>query len=273
MDQTIKGWFSVSLNDHAAANTTGDVLLGAEPLVSLTKPTDAFLAEKQLGYLRTAADLRGDRLSEIRVQTGRILPFFAMVGHMSKSATPWSIAVASAVLRLCKTLEMPLKMGFNVARPVSMAYELQPVIQTPGHPAWPSGHATESFALATVLTRLFYQNSFDTVTAITSQNELMRHAARIAMNRTVAGMHFPTDSMAGAVLGITVGEALVRVLDGEDTATHRSFDGAAYAGDFNLSLLGEAISEGGFVGSETIPAHFTVPDWLTTMWTKAKAEW
>ena len=33
----------------------------------------------------------------------------------------------------------------------------------------------------------------------------MRLATRIAVNRTIAGVHFPIDSAAGAVLGLTLG--------------------------------------------------------------------
>jgi hypothetical protein len=38
---------------------------------------------------------------------------------------------------------------------------------------------------------------------------LRRLAERISMNRTVAGVHFPIDSWAGAVLGTAVGRAVL----------------------------------------------------------------
>ena len=68
----------------------------------------------------------------------------------------------------------------------------------------------------------------------------MRQAARIAINRTVAGVHFPADSAAGAVLGLTLGQYLVNRANG--TATNyraAEFDGAAYPDneDFNWSDL------------------------------------
>ena len=59
----------------------------------------------------------------------------------------------------------------------------------------------------------------------------MRQAARIAINRTVAGVHFPADSAAGAVLGLTLGQYLVkRCTSAADAQTYTAwkFDGTRY---------------------------------------------
>ncbi len=42
-----------------------------------------------------------------------------------------------------------------------------------------------------------------------------RLAHRIATNRTMPGVHFPVDSMAGAYLGCFVGEALIALVTGD----------------------------------------------------------
>ena len=39
--------------------------------------------------------------------------------------------------------------------------------------------------------------------------ELMRQAARIAINRTIAGVHFPVDTAAGHLLGTTLAEYFI----------------------------------------------------------------
>ena len=47
----------------------------------------------------------------------------------------------------------------------------------------------------------------------------MRTAARISLNRTVAGVHFPFESMAGFLLGLTIGQIFWRRLSGESTVS------------------------------------------------------
>ena len=77
----------------------------------------------------------------------------------------------------------------------------------------------------------------------------LRLAARIAINRTVAGVHYPVDSAAGAVLGITLGEYLA-ALAHPVTIKPRAFDGTNYGrADFYRALVkrmldGEVLPDG-----------------------------
>ena len=61
---------------------------------------------------------------------------------------------------------------------------------------------------------------------------LMRQAARVAINRTVAGVHYPADSMAGQALGFAVGEYFIqRCRAGAAPANNVvsiTFDGSVY---------------------------------------------
>ena len=72
----------------------------------------------------------------------------------------------------------------------------------------------------------------------------MVQAARIAVNRTVAGVHFPVDSAAGAVLGGALGSYFVQRCAGVATYDAWSFNGSAYPGDkdFDWTDYFEAIS-------------------------------
>ncbi|APZ54997.1 PAP2 superfamily protein [Salipiger abyssi] len=277
MDQAIQSLFAVEFQSSGAANDTGMVSFQNQPLVTLHRPGLELVKTTQLPHLRAAADLRFDRLTEIRVETSNIQSFFAGVSYMSSGATKWTMALLQAVFRLCTRIEMPVKLGFDLPRPITLAYEVQPIIQTPGHGAWPSGHATESFAGATLLSRLFYDHAegaaFDPGAALQQQNQLYRHAERIAINRTVAGVHYPTDSMAGAVLGVTMAEALVNLLDGKTETTARVYRGDLYEGDFNLSLLSAELAAQDKITESTVQIDSSVvPEWLKDMWAEAQTE-
>jgi hypothetical protein len=60
------------------------------------------------------------------------------------------------------------------------------------------------------------------------RTQLLRLAARIAINRTVAGVHFPVDSAAGAVLGLTLGQYFVNRCSGAAGYRAWRFKGTKY---------------------------------------------
>ncbi|MFN3146413.1 MAG: phosphatase PAP2 family protein [Paracoccaceae bacterium] len=93
-----------------------------------------------------------------------------------------------------------------MTRPLDFAPEVVPVIQTPAHSAFPSGHATESHALAETLGALYGPRTGALIDPI---------AERIALNRVVAGVHYPVDGDAGRTLGRLLGRIAVARLKGE----------------------------------------------------------
>ena len=192
------------------------------PLISMSAPDSAFF-ERQLMHLRSYADLRSDRMGEIDVQLDDITSFFSSALQLDPSRSEWILETLRAVVRLCGYIEFPLKFNFNVARPSQLSTRVMPIIETPTHGSWPSGHATEAFAIATVLSGLLYRQTDDTALfsmhAVSNTDDklgnlMLRIAMRIADNRVVAGVHYPHDGMAGAMLGISLGEALVNYLSG-----------------------------------------------------------
>ena len=106
------------------------------------------------------------------------------------------------------------------------------MILTPGHGSFPSGHATETFMSALVLLRLLQNSTISPYSVPADQAswalQLMRLASRVAMNRTVAGVHFPVDSAAGAVLGMTLGQYFVNRCTQVTSYDAWAFDGTAF---------------------------------------------
>jgi hypothetical protein len=165
------------------------------------------------------------------------------------------------------------------------------MILTPSHSAFPSGHATETFTSALVLWALLKDTNLEPYRSDpTWGEEIMLLASRVAINRTIAGVHYPIDSAAGCVLGLTLGAYLVARCAASGTYTPWQFDGTAYPlpsagnppprdGDFYWRDLFDTGPTGGQkptpyairLSSTALPAdHSPI---LGKLWAKAREEW
>jgi membrane-associated phospholipid phosphatase len=184
--------------------------------VKMERPSEETF-RRQLAFLKGYANIRTDRAGEILDQIGVITPFQASVAFLRTDTKPRTIELLETAFRLAAHVEHRFKHSLACRRPIELSPQVQPIIETPTHGTLPSGHATEAFTAALVLWELLkdvavgdktrpdlppYQDELYGV-------QLMRLASRIAVNRTVAGVHFPIDSVAGAVLGLTLGQYLV----------------------------------------------------------------
>jgi decaprenylphosphoryl-5-phosphoribose phosphatase len=94
----------------------------------------------------------------------------------------------------------PVAIGVNFAvklivrRPRPVLEGLPPLGGAPSSLSFPSAHATASFACATAMTRIAPEAAF-----------LFILAAAIAACRPYLGMHYPSDVLAGIVLGVVLG--------------------------------------------------------------------
>ena len=151
-----------------------------------------------------------------------------------------------------------------------MSPQIQPMIPTPGHASWPSGHATESYLMCALLQALLpnagkYREQFE------------RLAARLAVNRTVAGLHFPVDSAAGRLLGTALAEFMVARCRG-GSIHQRGFVGTAFhdargdAIDFD-PRVSMANNQSGYYEISSRATQIAASPLLRFMWTKAAAEW
>jgi undecaprenyl-diphosphatase len=75
------------------------------------------------------------------------------------------------------------------------------LVTRPHTHSFPSGHATTSFACATVLAFALPR----------VRVPLLLLAAAIAWSRVYVGVHYPLDVIAGALLGVAIGTALISV--------------------------------------------------------------
>jgi membrane-associated phospholipid phosphatase len=250
------------------------MLNGKSPkaITTLKRPSQVHFAE-QLQWLRAYADLREDRLAEIQMQLGDALSFFGAQSYLNDGRRQHTLMLLDIVRNFAIHIETPMKYYCRSARPIDYAAEVQPMIQTPEHSSFPSGHALEAFAIATVFYRL--QTGYEPAAGISgavlkqgrSPSALpFRLAHRIAVNRTVAGVHFPVDSRVGAHVGCTVGDLVWSLASGKDLATGNPSLGRADA-DFLLSDTDfSPVRKGQAVKVKPIPM-------LRKLWNLAAAEW
>ena len=91
-----------------------------------------------------------------------------------------------------------LKQWIGRVRPNDAYASPKPLVHAPHDGSFPSGHATVSFACATVLA--FY--------APRAAPAFFLLAAAIAWSRVYVGVHYPLDVLGGAVLGVAIALAL-----------------------------------------------------------------
>lgn len=103
---------------------------------------------------------------------------------------PNTEALLTRVLGEISGVIIAQKEYFDRVRPHELDATLHPAIPVPGHPAYPSGHATESMLIALIL------GDIDPHSA----ERYRESALRIAHNREIAGVHYPSDSRVGQML-------------------------------------------------------------------------
>ncbi|WP_418320819.1 phosphatase PAP2 family protein [Piscinibacter sakaiensis] len=176
---------------------------------------------------------------------------------------PKTLELMQLALDLAFTVVQRFKHALAVPRPHEIDPGVSPALLTPGHGSLPSGHATEAFTVATLMTAFLGNDQ-------ATGKLLRRLAQRIADNREVAGLHYAIDSLAGQVLGQVLG-AFVAARCGAGKVSSGTFDGSNLTGDEECMESGEpsniaAVQSGADISVESSPQL----EWL---WNQARLEW
>ena len=198
--------------------------------------------------------MRRDRAAEILSQIRGIETFFYGLCPLHPERHRFTIELVAAFYRALVTAEMRIKHELAVPRPVEFSPQIMPMIQTPGHSSFPGGHAVESFMLATVLSALMQEGS----PRFAGWNvQLAQLAARISVNRIIAGVHFPIDMAAGLVSGAG-GGPLFRL-------RWQQARGGNAIQICRRDLRGERVPRELFVAEEILAPNGALPDFVAAL--------
>jgi hypothetical protein len=188
--------------------------------------------------------------------------------------TPKTFEILNLALQLAIFVEMRFKHELACWRPVNYSPDVQPQITTPGHGSLPMGHATQAYMFASILWKL--ADASGTKTEI--QEMLMRHAFRMSFNRIVAGVHFPVDLPAGAVLGMALGEYFLGRMVPASGTTAAPVGASLQPWVFDAVNYGSnKITKAGFVdgyrSGQSVAVAFPAADAASHLWQAAVKEW
>jgi len=111
----------------------------------------------------------------------------------------WPAVYTGLALLIGSILSTELKRAIGRERPSVADPDFHALIPVPNSAAMPSGHALSAFAAATVLS----------ATAPRLRWAVFGLAVTIALSRVYLGVHYPSDVLAGAVLGAVVGVSVL----------------------------------------------------------------
>lgn len=240
----------------------------AEPLklITITRPSPEVLpgqARTVAGRMRERLMPKSDdlasreRLAEITAQVAPPLAFWCAALPMHPDRMPRTLELIDLTLLLSSFAVQRFKHALAVARPNQVDPRIFPAILTPAHASLPSGHATEAFAVAQMLTSLLDLSPADVLA-----HTLSLLAKRIADNREVAGLHYPIDTQSGRLLGTVLARYLVARCTGSTC--------------LSAEFQGHAMKEGAAEAPETIVDGASIKSsalLLGGLWHRARVEW
>jgi hypothetical protein len=163
---------------------------------------------------------RPDALGEIIDQSDDFLQYFMGVLGITTSTHPATYRMMTIAGLIGLFTCMHYKKIYDFPRPSQVAPALMPPIVVPGTASYPSGHATQSFLIVAALGHIFpsvpkkpasrdHEPRNYGPAGYLAAAEAM--AERIARNREIAGLHYPTDTAGGRALAAQIARYLPSV--------------------------------------------------------------
>jgi hypothetical protein len=180
------------------------------------KGADGVLGSAELGWQTTEATIQGeldyllalmaddrDRyMPEILAQADGAPLYWLQLLEIGSGEKAGTHALISFAQRAGETAALYFKEQYKRVRPSELCPGLLIPFGPPRHPAFPSGHSLTGHLTSLLLCEIPKLNAEKKV-------ELDWLAARVAKNRERAGLHYPSDSAAGAKIAAEIHRLLI----------------------------------------------------------------
>ncbi len=130
------------------------------------------------------------RIPEIMEEADNVSPKIFRSLMFNANSHPRTAEIVTAMVIAGRPMVMHFKEKFARARPCQLDSEIFPLLDVPGHPAYPSGHSFQMHLIAHSLSEI----------APWAKTSLFKIAGRVAENREWAGLHYASDTYAGKQL-------------------------------------------------------------------------
>jgi subtilisin family serine protease len=143
--------------------------------------------------LRKQENLDERRREEIKWEMDHLSRGYQAALLTGPDAYPKTWQLINTMADLALVPVMHFKKKFARPRPNQIEPRIEPLIDVPGHPAYPSGHSTQNFLIAHVLSEVIGDDA-------ELIGRIFAIARRVAENREWAGVHYSSDTQAGEQL-------------------------------------------------------------------------
>ena len=193
-------------------------------------PSQYMGPDRLASEIRQMLDLapeREERFAEIMDQDdadGATSYWLGML-QISPARNPATYLMVRLGRRIGEHVVMCLKGYFRSPRPSQLSPAVLPMIDPPGTPTFPAGHAVQAYLISYLLAHSLPNMPSQDLAG--EKGALFELAHRVSQNRVVAGLHFPTDIDAGKAIGIKCFELLkgVRSVWGTGNGSRLTKDG------------------------------------------------
>ncbi len=197
--RTSPGWKSDMIAVAEAKSADGTSTRGPAHAV-----TPAIL-EQEIKHILDQTEEREDRFMEIIDQHDGegALNYWAGMLNLDGHSQPKTFLMMHAARHIGEHVVMCLKDHFGGLRPSQICPWIVPMIDPPATPAFPAGHALQSYLISAALA-----DALPGLPSSEAAHPLFALAERVSDNRVIAGLHFRMDNEAGRDVALACHQGL-----------------------------------------------------------------